>query len=385
MLKYEQEAQSYFADLVRHRRALHRIPELGNAEWLTKGYILEQLRLLCPDELTEVLDTGIRCVFRGNGAKAGAIAFRADMDALPINEPEGCPFASTHEGRMHACGHDGHMAVLLGLARFIADRRAQLMEDVVLIFQPAEETTGGAKRLVEAGVLRSPDVREIYGLHVMPDVPLGRMACAAGPMMASTCEIDVLFEGKASHGAAPHMGRDAILAASYFVTGLQSIVSRQIDPAERAVVTIGRMSAGQIRNTLAGSAKLEGIVRTYSNAVFDQIEGMIRAQLAGIEAAFGVHGTLEKHVYYPCTCNDERAFERVRDVCRERFMPAIPKMTAEDFSYYQLAVPGAFVFLGCMDDAHSSPLHSPQFGFDEQALVYGLAMFAGLIGFDEEV
>ena len=384
MLKYEREAQTYYADLVRHRRTLHRIPELGNTEWKTKSYILEQLRMLKPDELSEVLDTGIRCVFRGKGAENGAVAFRSDMDALPIEEPEGCEYASVHSGRMHACGHDGHMAVLLGLARFIADRRAHLRDDVVLIFEPAEETTGGAKRLVEAGVLKRPDVREIYGLHMMPDVPMGRLACIAGPIMASTCEIDVLFEGKASHGAAPHMGRDAILAASYFVTGLQSIVSRQIDPAERAVVTIGHMSAGQIRNTLAGSAKLEGIVRTYSNAVFDQIEGMIRSQLAGIETAFGVRGTLEKHVYYPCTCNDEGAFERVREVCRERFMPAVPRMTAEDFSYYQLAVPGAFVFLGCMDDAHSSPLHSPQFGFDEQALVYGLAMFAGLISFDEE-
>ncbi|MBQ8092695.1 MAG: amidohydrolase [Clostridia bacterium] len=383
MLRYEAEAQQYYPELKANRRALHAIPELGNQEYKTKAYLMEKLRSFNPDELEEVLDTGIRCVFRGSGKRHGAIGFRSDIDALPIEEPEGCSFRSGHRERMHACGHDGHMAVLLGLAHFVSDRRDRLEEDVVLLFQPAEETTGGAKRMIEAGALAAPDVREIYGLHMMPDVPIGRIACAAGPMMASTCEIDVDFAGRASHGAAPHMGKDAILAASYFVTGLQSIVSRQIDPAERAVITIGHMTAGHIRNTLADEARLEGIVRTYSNAVFEQIESMIRDQLAGIEASFGVHGTLTKHVYYPCTSNNPAAFERVREVCADRFIPAVPRMTAEDFSYYQLACPGAFVFLGCMDEQYNSPLHSPLFGFDEQALVYGLAMFAGLIHFEE--
>ena len=347
----------------------------------TKKYLLRCLSRCQPDELTEMLDTGIRCVFRGNGT-GDAIAFRADMDALPVEEPEGCAFRSEHPGMMHACGHDGHMAMLLTLAHFLSEHR-NLPRDVVLIFQPAEETTGGADRLVRAGVLRNPDVREIYGLHMMPDVPLGTIACVKGPIMASTCEIDVRFEGQASHGAAPHLGRDAILASAYFLTELQSVVSRRIDPAERAVVTIGHMEAGRIRNTLADEAHLEGIVRTYSNAVFEEIEGLIRSLIAGIEAGFEVRGTLTKHVYYPCTCNDAAAFERVRRAAGERFAEAVPRMTAEDFSYYQLACPGAFAFLGCRDDRYGHPLHSSQFGFDEHALVYGLALYAGLI-FEED-
>ncbi len=380
-MRYEETALRYLPDLTAHRRALHRIPERGNQEWETKQYLLDCLVRCRPDELTEMLDTGIRCVFRGNGSK-GAIAFRADMDALPVEEPEGCPFGSVHPGRMHACGHDGHMAMLLTLAQFLSEHR-NLPRDVVLIFQPAEETTGGADRMVKAGALLNPEVCEIYGLHMMPDVPLGTIACVKGPIMASTCEIDVRFDGQASHGAAPHLGRDAILASAYFLTELQSIISRRIDPAERAVVTIGHMEAGRIRNTLADEAKLEGIVRTYSNDVFDKIEVLIRSLISGIEAGFDVRGTLTKHVYYPCTCNDAAAFERVRRTAGERFAEAVPRMTAEDFSYYQLACPGAFAFLGCKDERYGQPLHSPLFGFDEHALVYGLALYAGLI-FEED-
>ena len=380
-MRYEETAFAYLNELIEHRRNLHRIPELGNQEVETKKYLLECLSRFQPDELTEMLDTGIRCVFRGNGTKE-AIAFRADMDALPVEEPEGCAFRSEHEGKMHACGHDGHMAMLLTLAHFLSEHR-DLPRDVVLIFQPAEETTGGADRLVRAGVLRNPDVREIYGLHMMPDVPLGTIACVKGPIMASTCEIDVHFKGRASHGASPHLGRDAIMAAAYFLTELQSVVSRRIDPAERAVVTIGKMEAGRIRNTLAEEARLEGIVRTYSNAVFDEIESLIRSLLRGIEAGFEVQGTLTKHVYYPCTCNDAAAFGRVRRAAGDRFAEAVPRMTAEDFSYYQLACPGAFAFLGCRDEQYGHPLHSSLFGFDEQALVYGLALYAGLI-FEED-
>ena len=378
-MEWETEARQYQSELTRHRQALHRIPELGYQETKTKSYILEELKKCNPDQIEMVLETGIKCVFYGTQKDRDAIAFRADMDALPIQEPEDCPYRSQHPGQMHACGHDGHMAMLLTLARVLSDHRESLSRNVVLLFQPAEETTGGADRMIRQGVLENPHVSEVYGMHMMPDVPLGKIAVVAGPIMASTCEIDLIFRGKASHGAYPHLGQDALAAAGYAITMLQSIVSRRINPIEPAVLTLGKMTAGTQRNILADTARIEGIIRTYSNDVYDQIEACIKDILAGTERAFHVETEIEKHVFYPSTCNDPEKVEKVKRILQDRYMQAVPRMTAEDFSYFLLARPGAFLFCGCMDEQHHSPLHSPEFGFDEEALVYGLAADIGLI------
>ena len=374
----EREAAGYLPQLRERRRALHRIPEVGYAEKETQAYIMNTIRAFEPDDLRTFADTGVRAVFRGDGT-GRSIAFRADMDALPVTEETGRPFASEHPGMMHACGHDGHMANLLTLAEWLRDNRAGLRDTVTLLFQPAEETTGGAKRMIEEGALRDPDVQAVYGMHMMPDVPRGKVATCAGPMMAQTCEMDIVIHGRSAHGATPHLGVDAVAAMGHLLTLMQTSVARQIDPAKQALLTIGRVEAGTQRNVLAGTAKLEGIARTLSNRVYEQLEERILADIRAVDMAFGTQTEFIKRVFYPCVENDEAEFARVRELLGDRLVPTAPRMIAEDFSYYQLSVPGIFLFCGCGDETHSAPLHACTFDFDETALVTGLACFAGLI------
>ena len=374
----EREAARYLPQLTQRRRALHRMPEGGYAERKTQAYIMETLAAMNPDDLRAFADTGVRAVFRGDGT-GRSIAFRADMDALPVAEETGLPFASEHPGMMHACGHDGHMANLLTLAEWLRDNRASLRDTVTLLFQPAEETTGGAKRMIDEGALRNPDVEAVYGMHMMPDVPRGMAACCAGPMMAQTCEMDVVITGRSAHGATPHLGVDAVAAMGHLLTLMQTSVARQLDPGTPALLTIGRVEAGTQRNVLAQTARLEGIARTLSNRVYERLEERILADIRAVDAAFGTQTEFVRRVFYPCGENDAAEFARVRGVLGDRLMPTAPRMIAEDFSYYQLSVPGVFVFCGCMDETHSAPLHACTFDFDETALVTGLALFIGLI------
>ncbi len=373
----EKEASRYENQLRVHRRALHQIPEVGYEEHETHAYLMEQLRALAPDDLKTYVETGIRAVFRGDGT-GRVIAFRSDIDALPISEKTGCAFASSHPGKMHACGHDGHMANLLTFAQWLSEHRASLRDDVVLLFQPAEETIGGAKNMIEEGALENPHVEVVYGMHMMPDVPIGRISACAGPMMAQTCEMDIVIHGLASHGAMPHLGRDAVMAMAHLLTLLQTTVARSIDPAQPALLTIGRVEAGHQRNILAEEAKMEGIIRTFSNAVYAKLEEKILQNMASVDAAFGTKTEMFKRVFYPCVENDPAEVERVRALLGDRFVTEKPRMIAEDFAYYQLNVPGVFVFCGCMDEEHRSPLHADTFDFDERALITGLALFIGL-------
>lgn len=378
MKTLEIEMESYLEQLRAHRRALHRIPEIGEQEHKTQAYIWEQLLQLEPDDLRVFADTGVRAVFRGNG-QGRTVAFRADIDALPVKEETGCSYVSQHEGFMHACGHDGHMANLLVFAMWLNAHRKELVDNVVLLFQPAEETVGGAKRMIDEGALENPHVDVIYGMHMMPDIPKGTIASCAGPIMAQTCEMDFVIHGKSAHGATPHLGKDAIMAMAHLLTMFQTTVARSVDPCQQALITVGKVSAGKQRNILASEAQMEGIVRTFSNQVYEGLEARIRDDIRGVEAAFGVEIEFIKRVYYPCVENDPQEFERVRALLGDRFMQAKPRMTAEDFSYYQLSIPGVFVFCGCKDDEHTAPLHASTFDFDEQAILPGLALFASLV------
>ena len=378
MKTLEIEMESYLEQLRAHRRALHRIPEIGEQEHKTQAYIWEQLLQLEPDDLRVFADTGVRAVFKGNG-QGRTVAFRADIDALPVKEETGCSYVSQHEGFMHACGHDGHMANLLVFAMWLNAHRKELVDNVVLLFQPAEETVGGAKRMIDEGALENPHVDVIYGMHMMPDIPKGTIASCAGPIMAQTCEMDFVIHGKSAHGATPHLGKDAIMAMAHLLTMFQTTVARSVDPCQQALITVGKVSAGKQRNILASEAQMEGIVRTFSNQVYEGLEARIRDDIRGVEAAFGVEIEFIKRVYYPCVENDPQEFERVRALLGDRFMQAKPRMTAEDFSYYQLSIPGVFVFCGCKDDEHTAPLHASTFDFDEQAIIPGLALFASLV------
>ena len=374
----EIEASRYEQQLRKHRRALHRIPELGYEEIKTHEYLMRHLEKLAPDDLRVFAQTGIRAVFRGDGT-GRVIAFRSDIDALPIQEATGCTFASEHSGRMHACGHDGHMANLLTFAQWLSEHRSQLKDDVVLLFQPAEETTGGARRMIEEGALEEPHVQAVYGMHMMPDVPLGKVSTCVGAMMAQTCEMDFVIRGKASHGAMPHLGRDAVMAMAHLLTLLQTTVARSVDPAQPALLTIGHVEAGHQRNIIADEAKLEGIIRTFSNTVYEGLESCILQDMAGVDSAFGTKTEMVKRVFYPCVENDADEVARIGAILGDRFVQEKPRMIAEDFSYDQLGVPGVFVFCGCRDEKHTSPLHADTFDFDERALVTGLALFIGLV------
>ena len=367
--------------VTKHRRALHRIPEEGHGEFMTQAYILDALSALSPDALAPCGGTGVRALFKGDGS-GRAIAFRADMDALHIAEETGRDFASERAGMMHACGHDGHMAGLLALAALLEREKGRLKDDVVLLFQPAEETDGGAKRMIDEGALNDPHVEAVYGMHMMPDIPVGKIGTCEGPLMAQTCEMDLIVRGRSAHGAMPHLGVDAITAAAHLITLLQTTVARCIDPCQQALITIGRMQAGERRNILADQAVLEGIVRTFSNAVYADLKERILRDLRAVEEAFSVQCEFKSNVYYPCVENDPQETRRVIGLLGDAFVPQRPRMIAEDFSYYQLERPGVFVFCGCMDEDHHSPLHSCTFDFDERAILYGLELFSRLIAFE---
>lgn len=380
-MELREATKQYYEVAKDHRRALHRIPEQGDEEWKTHAYIKAALEACSPDEIRAFAKTGLRAVFRRHAGEDAArcVALRADMDALPMQEKSKCAFESEHPGMMHACGHDGHMAALLTMAQYIADHRAQLDCDVVLLFQPAEETTGGAERMVKEGALKNPDVTEIYGMHMMPDIPLGKIGTCAGPLMAATSEINIDILGKSSHGAMPHLGVDAVAAMAHLYTLLQTNVARTIDPTKPALITIGRVEAGTQRNILAGSARMEGIIRTLSNDVYKELYTHILGSVHALETAFGVTCEITQHVHYPCVENDPALTAKVMDIVGSDLVVQKPRMIAEDFSYYQLTTPGVFVFCGCMDEKHKAPLHADTFDFDEQALLYGLELFIRLI------
>ena len=363
---------------VNHRRVLHRMPELDDELPDTTAYVRKVLEPLGAEVFSPI--KGSVCAYFDAGAEE-TVALRADMDALPVTECTGLFFASERPGRMHACGHDGHTAIELGLAEETARMiRAgeKLPRNVLFVFQPAEETTGGARNMIEEGALEDPHVEVVYGMHMMPDVPLGKVSTCAGPMMAQTCEMDFIIRGLAAHGAMPHLGQDAVMAMAHLLTLLQTTVARSIDPAQPALLTIGRVEAGHQRNILAEEAKMEGIIRTFSNAVYAKLEEKILQNMASVDAAFGTKTEMFKRVFYPCVENDPAEVERVRALLGDRFVTEKPRMIAEDFAYYQLNVPGVFVFCGCMDEEHRSPLHADTFDFDERALITGLALFIGL-------
>lgn len=360
------------------RRALHRIPESGYDLPETRAYLWEKLTAMRPDAL-ERCDEGIRAVFRAARPEAAAIAFRADMDALQIPERTHHDFPSIHEGRMHACGHDGHMAGLLMLARIVAGRREALKRDVVLLLQPAEESLGGAKRMIDAGALENPKVSEVYGLHIMPTLPVGTVGCRPGAMMAAVDTWEIEIEGLAAHGATPQAGSDAIMAMAHFIVSAQAAITRRIGPLEPAVLTVGSVESGKVYNIISERAQLKGNLRTYDAEVSCRALKVMADALAAADALFGTRSTLKVIQSYPAVVNDADCVGRVRECAGERFRTIEPVAISEDFSEFERAAAGAYFFCGCRDEAHSSPLHSQDFDFDERALLTGVEVFERLI------
>lgn len=360
------------------RRSLHRIPEFGYDLPKTREYIGRILKDLNPD-LLEPCDEGIKAVFCAEHAEKGAIAFRADMDALLTLERSGLPFASEHPGVSHACGHDGHMAALLMLARIVAGRREELNRDVVLLFQPAEENFGGAKRMIDAGAMVNPTVTEVYGMHIMPTLPAGTIGCCVGPMMAAVETIEIEITGKSAHGATPQKGCDALMAMSHFVLNVQAAMERRIGPLEPAIFSVGSAEAGSIHNIIADHALLKGNLRTYDAGVTQRAMKVIKDALAAADIMYGTRSELTCLQSYPAVINHEECVERIRAIAHDDYQTLEPVTISEDFSEFELLAPGAFFFCGCADETHRELLHSEVFNFDESTLLTGVRVYEQLI------
>ncbi|WP_278873052.1 M20 metallopeptidase family protein [Anaerotignum lactatifermentans] len=376
--------EAYFQNMVEElrqmRRDLHKIPELGLKEYKTSAYIREKLEGFGITELETWLETGVVAVIRGKGKKE-AVAFRADMDALPVTEQTGCDFTSEHVGCMHACGHDGHVTVLLGFAKYLQEHKDELENDVVLIFQPAEEGPGGAQLLVDAGLFEKHPVRCIIGCHIFPQVPQGKVACRKGAMMARNGEVDVHIYGESAHGAQPQLGHDAVLAAGAVITGLHTILSRNVSPLDSGVLTFGAIYGGEACNIIAKEVKLEGTMRAFSDEAYETMTKRVQEAAAGIAAGYGCKGEAVFRHMYRVVDNDPKLVELLQEVAGDAYEETPPYMLAEDFSLYLQKVPGMFFFLGSgnAEKGYTHSLHSAQFQFDEEILALGVETYAKLL------
>lgn len=363
--------ESLKSSLICWRRTLHTFPEGGLEEVRTHDYIVSMLEPLKPDKLETVAGTGVKCVFYGKDRER-AIAFRADMDALQIDEKTGVEFCSQREGYMHACGHDGHMSIALATAHYAKELRDKglLNISVTVIFQPAEESIGGAWRMIEGGALEDPHVEHIFGLHLMPDLDIGKIGIKSGALMAGTSELDIVLYGDTAHGAMPHKGSDAIAAMCHIYTMIQTAISRE-NPGDTMLFSIGRVDAGTRRNILAGEVTMQGIARTFSNQSNERLMDIIKAAIDFAGTMFGIKGELKIFSRYNPVINDDADAKRLIELAGDMYYDQPSVMIAEDFSCYLEERPGVFYFLGCGDENHRAGLHSEFFNFDEQALLIG--------------
>lgn len=366
-----EQAKMVYDEVVSIYHDLHQIPELSLEEYETTRYIRDRLERMGIGSFS-VDDTG--CVAYIGPDSGRTIALRADIDGLPVTEETGCPYASCHEGKMHACGHDGHMAGLLGAAKILKSMEYDLPVQVKLIFQAAEENTYGARRLIEKGVL--DDVDEIFGLHLFSDIPRGVISLEEGPRMAKTDHFQVTFTGKGGHAAKPHLTVDATLMASAFLLDLQTLVSREMNPTEGAVVTVGSFHSGSQYNIISEEAVLEGTCRSYTEQVAEELAEGIRRKAES--AALSYRGKAEvvyKSVTHPPVRNDPDLTRRIARTAHtligeEKFRSVRPLMLGEDFSWYQTKVPGTFAFVGCARAGEPVyPNHHGRFSIDEPALL----------------
>ncbi|MDX6751494.1 M20 aminoacylase family protein [Geminicoccaceae bacterium 1502E] len=370
-------------DLAAWRRHLHQNPELGFEEHQTSAFVAEKLKEFGVDEIhAGIAGTGVVGVIRA-GSGTRSIGIRADMDALPIAERSGKAWASKVPGKMHACGHDGHTTLLLGAARYLAETR-NFDGTVYFYFQPAEEGLGGARKMVEEGLFERFPADQVFGLHNWPSLPVGSFAMCEGPAMAAADKFVIGLTGVGCHAAMPHLGRDPIIAASLIVQALQSIVSRQIDPLDNAVVSVTRISGGDTFNVVPERVEMIGTVRTYKPETQAFIRQRMQEVAEGIAAAQGLEASFEWRAGYPATVNASREAALGADIAAEIVgedkvdRAPLPVMGAEDFSYMLLQRPGAYIWMGNGGGDDGKVLHSPYYDFNDEALPYGVSYFSRL-------
>ena len=371
------------ADIAEWRHDLHAHPELLYDVTRTAGTVAEKLREFgCDEVVSGIGRTGVVGVIRGRKGTAGkAIGLRADMDALPIEEATNLPYRSTVAGKMHACGHDGHTAMLLGAARYLAETR-NFDGTAVLIFQPAEEGGAGGRAMVEDGLMERFKIGEVYGMHNFPGLPVGQFALRPGPIMAAADHVAIEIEGKGGHAARPHLAVDPVLVGAQIINQLQSIVSRNVDPLESAVVSITVFRAGHTDNVIPQTVKLGGTARSLTAEVRDLLEKRLREVVEGTAAAHGAKARLTYRRGYPVLVNHAAQTDFAAKIAGEIAggdkvdVAMAPVMGAEDFSFMLNARPGAFIFVGNGD---SAGLHHPAYNFNDEVIPYGTSYWVKLV------
>ena len=367
-------------DMREVRRDLHRHPELAYGETRTASVVAKLLREWGIEVHEGIGKTGVVGVITGS-AGGRAIGLRADMDALPIQETSGAPYASVNSGVAHSCGHDGHTAMLLCAARYLAETR-RFNGRVHLLFQPAEEGLAGARAMIEDGLFKRFPCAEVYGLHNWPTLPAGTIATRAGAIMGASDRFTITVRGAGGHAALPHLAADTVLCAAQIVTGAHTLIARRIDPAATAVLSITRIEGGTSFNALPPQVHLSGTVRTFDPAVQDKLEATLREWVESSAKAAGCSATLEYRRIYPATVNDPACAQHALDAASALFGEALrvesPAATAEDFAFMLQQVPGAYIWVGSRKGEHSPSLHHPSFDFNDEALPAGAALLASL-------
>lgn len=364
-------------EVIKYRRDLHQIPEVGFKEFKTQKYIINTLKSMGYSPNT-ICETGVYVYIPG--IKKECIAFRADIDALAIQEENNCTFSSKHSGFMHACGHDGHTATLLAFAKYLTTTEQNY--SILLIFQPAEEGPGGAKFICETGILEKFHVKEIYSFHLFPDLEEGTISTKAGPFFAQATEFDCKVVGKGGHGGMPQKTNDPLIPFTKIIDSYQSIISRNLSPFNAGVITVGKISGGTARNIISNSIDFYGTIRAYSQEDTELIIKRMKEIHNGIEIAFNIKVIDEFRVLYPPVINDNILYNNFLKISQDfNFIQGETLALAEDFAFYQEKVPGIFFLLGTRNKEQNfiSPLHSSSFNFDEKVLLEGVKLFAKLL------
>jgi amidohydrolase len=386
MISPVERIRQYHRELTDIRRDLHAHPELSFQEQRTSGVVAQYLRKLGIETHTGLAKTGVVAVIPGKKNGGKGVALRADMDCLPMHEQNTFGHKSQHEGRMHACGHDGHTTMLLGAARYLAETR-NFDGTAYLVFQPAEEGGGGGQVMVQEGLFERFPAHEIYALHNWPGLPPGQMAVRAGPVMAATDEVQITLRGRGGHGAMPHLVVDPVVAAAQVISALQTIASRNVSPVDAVVVSICSMQTSQLGafNVIPDFVKLVGTVRTFRPETRDLAEKRLKEIVTKVAEALGASTEIHYSRGYPATINSAREAQFAAQVGERLFGKANvftehePTMGGEDFSYMLQARPGAYVFLGQGGAAGGCFLHNPKYDFNDEVIPLGAGYLAALV------
>ncbi len=374
-------ANEIYEDLVEIRREFHMYPELSEREYQTANRICKYLDQWGIEYKKGIADTGVVAIIRGKEG-GRTVAARADIDALPVVELNDLPFKSVNEGVMHACGHDIHTTIHLGVARIFKKMEDKFQGNVKIFFQPAEETVGGAKRMIEEGCLKDPDVDYILSLHVMPTIEVGNIEIKYGKLNAATNEFTIKIVGKSSHAAYPEESVDSIVVAGYIITALQTLVSRNISPLNSAVLTLGKINGGTKNNVIAGEVTMSGTLRTLDENTREYAKRRVREIVENTAKAYGASATVEFEEGYPALINSDEVVDTLRETAefilgkdKVKFKE-FPSMGADDFSFFLQEVKGAYYNLGCgnKEKGWTAPIHSSHFMADEESIKVGLIL-----------